>query len=78
MAAFAVNYEKIKPAVRDLAHDLLTLEAEGNYAGARRMLDSLGIVRPAMRKALDTLKDIPTDIRPIPVTADALVPASGR
>jgi hypothetical protein len=73
--AFAVNYEKIKPAVRDLAHDLMTLEAEGNYAGARRMLDSLGVVRPAMRKALDALKDIPTDIRPINVTADALAPA---
>jgi len=73
--AFAVNYEKIKPAVRDLAHDLMTLEAEGNYAGARRMLASLGVVRPAMRKALDALKDIPTDIRPISVTADALAPA---
>ena len=62
---FAVNYEKIKPAVRDLTHDLLTLEAEGNYAGARRMLDTLGVVRPAMQKALDSLKDLPTDIRPV-------------
>lgn len=60
---YAVNYEKIKPAVRDLTHDLLTLEAEGNYAGARQMLDTLGVVRPAMQKALDSLKDIPTDIR---------------
>jgi hypothetical protein len=39
------------------------------------MLASLGVVRPAMRKALDALKDIPTDIRPISVTADALAPA---
>ena len=62
---FAVNYAKIKPAVRDLTHDLLTLEAEGNYAGARRMLDSLGVVRPGMQKALDSLKDIPTDIVPV-------------
>jgi hypothetical protein len=60
---FAVNYTKIKPAVRDLTHDLLTLEAEGNYATARHMLDSLGVVRPGMQKALDSLKDIPTDIR---------------
>ncbi|HXM44302.1 MAG TPA: hypothetical protein VN924_23905 [Bryobacteraceae bacterium] len=63
--AFAVNYEKIKPAVRDLTHDLLTLEAEGNYAGARQMLDSLGVVRPGMRKSLDSLQDLPTDIRPV-------------
>ncbi len=73
---FAVNYEKVKPAVRDLTHDLLTLEAEGNYAGARHMLDTLGVVRPNMQKALDSLKDIPTDIRPIDVTADGLAPAN--
>jgi hypothetical protein len=51
--------------VRDLTHELLTLEAEGNYAGARRMLDALGVVRPGMQKALDSLKDLPTDIRPV-------------
>ena len=62
---FAVDYAKIKPAVRDLTHDLLTLEAEGNYAGARKMLDGLGVVRPGMQKALDSLKDLPTDIRPV-------------
>ena len=73
---FEVNYQKIKPAVRDLAHDLMTLEAEGNYAGAKQMLDTLGVVRPAMQKALDGLKDIPTDIHPIDVTADELAPRS--
>ena len=61
---FSVNYAKIKTAVRDLTHDLLTIEAEGNYTGARQMLDTLGVVRPAMQKALSSLKDIPTDIRP--------------
>jgi predicted deacylase len=62
---FAVDYARIKPAVGDLTHDLLTLEAEGNYAGARRMLDGLGVVRPRMQKALDSLKDLPTDIAPV-------------
>jgi hypothetical protein len=61
---FAVDFAKIKPAVRGLTHDLLSLEAEGNYAGARQMLDTLGVVRPNMQKALDGLKDLPTDIRP--------------
>ena len=32
--------------MRDLTHDLLTLEAEGNYAGAKHMLDTLGVIRP--------------------------------
>ena len=62
---FAVDFTKIKPAVRDLVHDLLTLEAEGNYAGAKKMLDELGVIRPALQKALDKLKDLPTDIEPV-------------
>jgi len=61
---FSVDYTKVKPAVRDLAHDLLTLEAQGDYAGAKRMLDTLAVIRPPMQRALDALKDLPTDIDP--------------
>jgi hypothetical protein len=69
---FALNAEKIKAAVRDLDHDLLTLEAEGNYEGAKKMLDELGVVRPNVRKALSRLEGIPTDIEPLFVSADEL------
>jgi hypothetical protein len=62
---FSIDPAKIKGAVRDLTHDLLTLEAEGNYAAAKKMLDTLGIIRPPMQKALDGLKDLPVDIDPI-------------
>jgi hypothetical protein len=71
---FGVNFEKIKSAVRDLDHDLLTIEATGDYAGARRMLDELGVIRPNMQKALNSLTDIPVDIEPLFVTADELSP----
>lgn len=72
---FSVDMTKIKAAVAALDHDLLTLEAEGDYAGAKKLLDELGVVRPALRKALDGLAEIPTDIEPIFVTADELAPA---
>jgi hypothetical protein len=62
---FAVDPAKIKGAVRDLAHDLLTIEAEGNYAQAKRMLDNLAVIRPPTQHALDRLKDLPTDIDPV-------------
>jgi hypothetical protein len=62
--SFGVNFTKIKGAVRDLDHDLLTIEAQGDYQGAKRLLDSMALVRPAMQKALDRMKDIPTDIDP--------------
>lgn len=71
---FSVDMARIKNAVMELDHDLLTVEAEGNYAGAKKMLDELGVMRPALRKALDNLQGIPTDIEPIFVTADELAP----
>jgi hypothetical protein len=61
---FAVDFTKVKGAVRDLTHDLMTVEAQGDYAGAKKMLDTLGVIRPAMQHALDRLKDIPVDIDP--------------
>jgi hypothetical protein len=73
---FSVDMAKIKPAVTELDHDLLTIEAEGNYAAAKKMLDELGVVRPALRKALENLQGIPTDIQPIFVTADELAPVT--
>jgi hypothetical protein len=69
---FAVNDGKIRDAVRDLDQDLLTLEATGDYAGAKRMLETLGVVRPSIGKVLEKLKSIPVDIDPVFVTADRL------
>ena len=73
---FSVDMDKIKPAVAELDHDLLTLEAEGDYAEAKKMLDELGVVRPPLKRALDSLQDIPTDIEPIFVTAEELAPST--
>jgi hypothetical protein len=62
---FAVDAAKMKGAVRDLVHDLLEVEATGDYARAKKMLDELGAIRPPLARALDKLKDIPTDIEPV-------------
>jgi hypothetical protein len=69
---YEVNLDKIKSAVRDLDHDLLMIEAKGDYAGAKRMLDELGAIRPSMQKTLSSLNDIPVDIEPIFATAKDL------
>jgi hypothetical protein len=63
--AFAVDFAKIKDAVRALTHDLMTVEAQGDYAGAKRMLDTYGVIRPPMQHAIDGLKSIPVDIDPV-------------
>ena len=75
---FSVNTAKIKTAIAELDHDLLTIEAQGDYAGARKLMDELGVIRPELRKALDQLQGIPTDIEPIFVTAEELAPSDNR
>jgi hypothetical protein len=69
---FEVNFAEIKQAVRDLAHDLLTIEAQGDYTAAKKLLDEFGVMRPSLKRALGRLKDIPVDIEPNFVTADEL------
>ncbi|MBO0721996.1 MAG: hypothetical protein J2P41_14320, partial [Blastocatellia bacterium] len=61
---FSVDSAKIKDAVRKLTGELLTIEAEGSYEKAKAMLDKYALIRPAMRKALDKLTDVPVDIDP--------------
>jgi peptidase M49-like protein len=72
---FSVDVAKMKTAVSELDHDLLTMEAQGDYAAAKNMLDEMGVVRPALQKALNNLQEIPTDIEPIFVTAEELAPS---
>jgi len=69
---FALDLSKMKAAVRGLDHELLTVEATGDYAGAKRMLDELGVIRPVLQQALDRLSGIPVDIEPVFVTAHAV------
>jgi hypothetical protein len=82
--AFAVNgdgtyrvvLDKMAGAVRELARDLLTIEAVGDYKAAREMLDKLAVIRPPLQATLDRLKDLPTDINPNHVTAAGIAPRS--
>lgn len=75
---FAIDLIRMKSAVRDLDHELLTLEATGDYAGAKRLLDRMGVVRPEVRRVLDKMSDIPVDIEPHYVTAEQLAPRQRR
>ena len=62
---FVADLSKIKTAVISLTHELLTLEAEGDYAKAKRMLTQYVEVRPSLAKMLGLMVDIPTDVWPL-------------
>src|SRR6185312_9090083 len=67
--AWEVDEAKVRGAVRDLAHELLTIEATGDYAAAKKMLGTLGVMRPEMSATLKGVSAVPTDIRPVFETA---------
>ncbi len=52
-------------AFRELATEILMIQARGDYPGAQRLVERYGTVHPAMRAALDSLTDIPVDIDPV-------------
>ena len=51
-------------AFRDLAHELLMIQAEGDYEAAVAFAEKYGAVNPAMVTAIDALAAIPVDIDP--------------
>jgi Peptidase family M49 len=73
---FAVDPAKIKNGVSALTHDIMTIQAEGDYAKAKALGERLGTIRPPVQKALDKLASVPVDIEPLFTTAQQLV--SGR
>jgi hypothetical protein len=69
---FTVDNAKIGDAVTALTKEIMTLQAEGNYAKAKDMITRLGTVRPEVQKVLDRLAGIPVDIEPKFTTAAEL------
>jgi len=69
---FAVNPDRVKEGVAGLTREIMTIQAEGDYAKAKALGDRLGIVRPEVQKALDKLESIPVDIEPRFISADQL------
>jgi hypothetical protein len=69
---FTVDNAKIGDAVTALTKEIMTLQAEGNYAKAKDMIERLGVVRPEVKTVLDRLTGIPVDIEPKFTTAATL------
>ena len=69
---FSTDFRKIKQAVIDLNREFLTIEATGDYARAKDMMQQYVVIRPDVQKALDKMKSVPNDIRPSFSTAAAL------
>jgi hypothetical protein len=61
---YRVHFDRMKPAVDALSARILTLQGDGDHAGARAFLDRYGKVGPELQADLDRIArtDIPVDI----------------
>jgi hypothetical protein len=48
-----------------LTRDICILQANGDKAAAKALLDEYGVLLPEIARTLDGLSDLPVDIRPI-------------
>jgi hypothetical protein len=70
---FAVDETKVKAGVEALTTEIMTIQAKGDYAAARALLDRMAVVRPEVQAVLDRLGAVPIDIDPRFTTAQALL-----
>jgi hypothetical protein len=62
---FRAVSEKFPGGIRDLLHDMLALQAAGDYEGTRQFLEKYGKAQDSLLKAIEKLADVPVDIRPV-------------
>ncbi|MEO7701729.1 MAG: hypothetical protein ABIZ04_21090 [Opitutus sp.] len=62
---FSVDFAKVREGVTSLTHEIMTLQANGNYAGVKALLDRMVVIRPEVKRVLDDLKNVPVDIEPL-------------
>jgi hypothetical protein len=60
-----VNFEKIYPALKDLANKILMIQATGDYESAKKFIAKYAIFSPSMEKLRSKLSSLPVDIRPV-------------
>jgi hypothetical protein len=62
---YRVDFDKMHDAMNALSAKLLTVQGDGDYAEAKRMTETMGVVKPQLAADLAKLKEanIPVDIR---------------
>jgi hypothetical protein len=60
-----VNFDKIYPALKDLANKILMIQATGDYDGAKKLIAKYAIFSPSMEKLRSKLASLPVDIKPV-------------
>jgi len=61
---YCVDFKRFAQVASKLTGEIMTIQAEGDYARAKKLLDTYGVLTPVLQRTLDRLKAIPVDIAP--------------
>lgn len=61
---WSVDFERIREAVKAFSHEVLMLQARGDYEGAKKFIDTYGEMGDDVKASLSRLEGIPVDIEP--------------
>ena len=62
---FGVDRAKMDAGIKDLARDILMIEAKGDYEGAKKFVEKYRTMPKEFEEAIARLKGVPVDIKPI-------------
>ncbi len=60
-----VDFVKIYPALKELCNLVLTIQAEGNYQGAKDLIAKYAVNSPTIETLRKKLETLPVDIKPV-------------
>ena len=61
---FGVDFTKVRAGVAGLVTEIMTIQATGDYARAKALMNRLVVVRPPVQAMMDRLTSVPIDIEP--------------
>lgn len=70
---FSADFEKVKEAIKEMASEILMIQAKGDYEGAGEFISKYAFMPPEVQKALEKLKDVPVDIEPLYTIEEKMV-----
>ncbi|MBI2380071.1 MAG: hypothetical protein HYV16_04875 [Gammaproteobacteria bacterium] len=61
---YTIDFAKLESGIRDLVHDIVVLQGDGDYAGTKKFLGEYARMDEAVRAVNAKLEHIPVDIQP--------------
>src|SRR3546814_2229314 len=61
---YRIDDAKMEAGIRDLVHDIVLLQGNGDYAGVKAFMARYAVLDEQAEAVIGSMKDIPVDIQP--------------